>query len=62
MLPPTIFFKSVDTAQISRKLRAPMNHQQITFCTRQRSALKACAGISVDSCGAPPRALEIEMR
>jgi hypothetical protein len=39
-----------------------MNHQSTTFDTRQRSALKVCAGNLLNSCGAPPRALEVVMR
>jgi hypothetical protein len=56
------FPKSVDTLEFSRKLRAPMKHQSTNFCTRQRWALKACAGNPMNSCDAPPRALEIVMR
>jgi hypothetical protein len=39
-----------------------MNHQSTTFDTRQRSVLKVCAGILLNSCGALPRALGIVMR
>jgi hypothetical protein len=39
-----------------------MNHQSTKFDTRQRSALKGFAGNLVNSCGAPPRVLEIVMR
>src|ERR1700684_4268500 len=50
-MPKYPFVIFVDTPQFSRKLRAPMNHQLITFCTRQRSALKVCAGNLVNSRG-----------
>jgi hypothetical protein len=39
-----------------------MNHQSTTFDTRQRSVLKVCEGILLNSSDAPPRALGIVMR
>jgi len=56
------FLKPVDTLKISSKLRAPMKHQSKNFCTRQRWALRVCAGNPMNSCDAPPRALEVVMR
>jgi hypothetical protein len=58
----SISAKSLDTEKYRRKFRAPMNHESISFCTRQRSALQVCAGKTLDPCGAPPRALEVLMR
>jgi hypothetical protein len=57
-----IFTKLVDTPYFWRKLRAPMNHQSTTFCTRQRWALKVCAGNLSIPCSTSLRALEVVMR
>jgi len=54
--------KFLDTLLISRRFRAPMNHQATIYWKRQRSALKVFAGTLVAPCGAHPHALEIGMR
>jgi hypothetical protein len=57
-----ILSEAVDKRKIRRTLRAPMNHQSTHDCTRRRLALNGFAGIVMNPYGAPPRALEIEMR
>jgi hypothetical protein len=39
-----------------------MKHRSTDFETRQRPALKGCAGNSLNSRGAPPRVLDFVMR